>query len=327
MSDTFFFEPKGPFNLSKLLENIPKSLEKTKIFDIKTLDLAKSKDITFLNSIDYKEDAIKTKASACITKKSLEQFLPKKCIKIFVKNVLFSTAQVSKKFYPNADLDYPDKTLLESKKVSSKYISVTFGKNIFIGKNVKIGSKTSVGSNTIIEHNVKIGKNCLIGSNVTIKNTIIGDNVVIQDGSKVGVKGFGFVPLKDKNFRFPHIGRVVLMNNVELGANCTIDRGSIGDTIIGENTFLDNQVHMAHNVKVGKNCMIAGQVGFAGSSTIGDNVSIGGQAGISGHLKIGNNVRIGGGSGVVKDIPDNTTVMGYPALPLKEFLKKDKNNG
>ena len=113
MSDTFFFEPKGPFNLSKLLENIPKSLEKTKIFDIKTLDLAKSKDITFLNSIDYKEDAIKTKASACITKKSLEQFLPKKCIKIFVKNVLFSTAQVSKKFYPNADLDYPDKTLLE----------------------------------------------------------------------------------------------------------------------------------------------------------------------------------------------------------------------
>ena len=155
----------------------------------------------------------------------------------------------------------------------------------------------------------------------------MGNNVVIQDGSKVGVKGFGFIPLKDKNFRFPHIGRVVLKNNVEIGANCTLDRGSIGDTIIGENTFLDNQVHMAHNVRVGKNCMIAGQVGFAGSSTIGDNVSIGGQAGVSGHLKIGNNVRIGGGSGVVKDIPDNTTVMGYPAVPLKEFLKKEKVNG
>ena len=151
---------------------------------------------------------------------------------------------------------------------------------------VKIGSNTSIGNNTTIEQNVYMGKNCLIGSNITIKNTIIGDNVVVQDGCKIGVKGFGFVPLKDKNFRFPHIGRVLLNNNVELGANCTIDRGSIGDTVIGENTFLDNQVHMAHNVKIGKNCMIAGQVGFAGSTTIGDNVSIGGQAGISGHLNI-----------------------------------------
>ena len=145
---------------------------------------------------------------------------------------------------------------------------------------------------------------------------------MIQDGCKIGVKGFGFIPSKEKNFRFPHIGSVILNDNVELGANCTIDRGSIGDTIIGKNTFLDNQVHVAHNVKIGKNCMIAGQVGFAGSTTIGDNVSIGGQAGISGHLKIGNNVKIGGGSGVVKNIPDNTTVMGYPAVPLREFLKK-----
>ena len=104
------------------------------------------------------------------------------------------------------------------------------------------------------------------------------------------------------------------------------DRGSIGDTIINENTFLDNQVHVAHNVKIGKNCMIAGQVGFAGSSSIGDNVSIGGQAGISGHLKIGNNVKIGGGSGVIKNVLDNSTVMGYPAIPLKEFLKRNKDN-
>ena len=326
MSETIFFEPKGPFYLNDLSDDVPKNIKKIKISDVKTLDKATEKDLTFLNSINYKEYSIKTKAAACITKKNLEQFLPKQCIKIFVKNVLFSTAKISKKFYPEADLYYSDRSLVDSKKISSKFLSVTFGKNNFIGKKVKIGSKTSIGSNTVIEHDVKIGKNCLIGSNVTIKNTIIGNNVVIQDGCKVGVKGFGFVPLKDKNFRFPHIGRVILHNNVELGANCTIDRGSIGDTVIGKNTFLDNQVHMAHNVKVGKNCMIAGQVGFAGSSTIGDNVSIGGQAGVSGHLKIGNNVRIGGGSGVVKDIPDNTTVMGYPAVPLKEFLKKEKNN-
>ena len=326
MSETFFFVPKGPFFLNDLSEDTSNNIPKLKISDIKTLDKATKKDISFFNSVDYIDYAKTTKAAACITTKNLKQYLPDNCIKILVKNVLFSTAKISKKFYPDADLDYPDNSLVDLKKISSKFTSVTFGKNIFIGKKVKIGSKTKMGNNIVIEHDVQIGKNCLIGSNVTIKNSILGNNVVIQDGCKVGVKGFGFIPLNKKNFRFPHIGRVVLNDNVELGANCTIDRGSIGDTIIGENTFLDNQVHMAHNVKLGKNCMIAGQVGFAGSSTIGDNVSIGGQAGVSGHLKIGNNVRIGGGSGVLKDIPDNTTVMGYPAVPLKEFLKKEKNN-
>ena len=326
MSEVKFFVPKGPFYLHELSEEIQTRYKKLKISDIKTISNATNKDITFFNSLDYKSHAKNTRAAACITKVNLEQYLPEKCVKILAKNVLYTTAKISKKFYPYADLDYPDKSVVDSKKISSKFKSVTFGKNIFIGKKVKIGSKTTIGSNTVIEHDVQIGKNCLIGLNVTIKNTIIGNNVVIQDGCKIGVKGFGFIPLKDKNFRFPHIGRVILKDNVELGANCTIDRGSIGDTVIGDNTFLDNQVHMAHNVRVGKNCMIAGQVGFAGSSTLGDNVSIGGQAGISGHLKIGNNVKIGGGSGVVKDIPENTTVMGYPAVPLKEFLKAGKSN-
>ena len=122
----------------------------------------------------------------------------------------------------------------------------------------------------------------------------------------------------------PHIGKVLIGNNVEIATNCTIDRGSVDDTVLGDNTYLDNQVHIAHNVKIGKNCMIAGQVGFAGSTTIGDNVSIGGQAGISGHLKIGNNVKIGGGSGVIKDIDDNSVVMGYPAVSFKNFLKNWK---
>ena len=116
---------------------------------------------------------------------------------------------------------------------------------------------------------------------------------------------------------------MLISDDVEIASGCTIDRGSVDDTSIGKNTYLDNQVHVAHNVKIGSNCMIAGQVGFAGSSDIGDNVSIGGQAGISGHLKIGNNVKIGGGSGVVKNVDDNQIIMGYPAVPLKEFLKKN----
>ena len=237
---------------------------------------------------------------------------------------MLSVTQISRIFYPFADIDYPDKNLNDFKKIKKKYSKVYFGKNVLIGKNVKIGKNSYIGSNTIIESNVEIGKNCFIGSFVMIKNSQILNDVFIQDGSKVGVKGFGFIPLSNKNLRTPHIGKVILNNGVELGANCTIDRGSLSDTVIGENTFLDNQVHVAHNVKIGKNCMIAGQVGFAGSSTLGNNVVIGGQAGVSGHLKIGNNVKIGGGSGVVNDLPSNSQVMGYPAIPLRDFVKLRK---
>ena len=124
----------------------------------------------------------------------------------------------------------------------------------------------------------------------------------------------------------PHIGAVVIGNYVEIGSNNTIDRGSLSDTVIGKNTFIDNQVHIAHNVNIGKNCIITAQVGFAGSSHIGKNVQIGGQAGISGHLNIGNYVQIGGGSGVIKNIPDNSKVMGYPAKDIRTFLREKKND-
>jgi len=319
MSKNTFFKQKGPFFLSELFSNIN---SKVKISNIKTLHQASNSDLTFLESVNYIESAKYTKAPCCLTTDKLKIYLPKKCKAIIVKNVLFELCKVTRKFYPNADIDTPDTSM--KKPIKSKYRKVRFGNNVFLGNNCKIGANTSIGTNTTIEHNVLIGENCIIGSHVVLRNSIVGNNVVIQDGCKIGLKGFGFIPIKEKNLRFPHIGKVILKDNVELGANCTIDRGSIGDTMIGKNSFLDNQIHVAHNVRIGENCMIAGQVGFAGSSIIGNNVSIGGQAGISGHLKIGNNVKIGGGSGVIKDIPDNTVVMGYPALPLKEFIKNLK---
>ena len=322
-----FFKKKGPFSLREVLDyceiKITDSdkLEK-KIFDISTIESLKENCITFLNSSKYKNVSINTNAIACITTLSLQKFLPSSCAKIIVKNVLFTVAKVSKLFYPEADIDQIDRSLQSADKLSHKYPDVKFGKNVLIGENVKIGKNSSIGSNTIIEHDVIIGKHCLIGSDVVIKNTITEDLVYISDGAKLGQKGFGFIPDKTKNFRFPHIGIVYLKKGVEIGTSCTIDRGSITNTSIGENTFLDNQVHIAHNVKIGKNCMIAGQVGIAGSSVVGDNVGIGGQAGISGHLKIGNNVKIGGGSGVIKDIPDNSKVMGYPSINFRDFIKK-----
>ncbi|OUW23508.1 MAG: UDP-3-O-(3-hydroxymyristoyl)glucosamine N-acyltransferase [Rickettsiales bacterium TMED174] len=291
------------------------------IKDVKTLDKANENDISFFENVRYKKYAQITKAGACITSEKLSHFLPKKCIKINVRNVLFDLATILKQFYPTADVDSLDETVKEAKK--SKYSKVSFGNNVLLGNNVKIGKHTLIGSNNVIEQNVIIGEKVIIGSNNHFKNCIIDNNVVIQSGCNIGLKGFGFLPIKGKNLKMSHIGRVLISENVEIASGCTIDRGSVSDTIIGKNTYLDNQVHVAHNVKIGNNCMIAGQVGIAGSSTIGDNVSIGGQAGISGHLKIGNNVKIGGGSGVIKDIEDNQMVMGYPAVPLKEFLKKN----
>jgi len=327
MSSKHFFEKKGPFPLNEIIKVIgcdKKLTNNIEINGFESLLNANSKDITFLNSIKYKDLSSKTKAAACITSDGLSKFLPNSCIKLNVKNVLFAVTQASRMFYPNADLDTIDENLSKIEDLSNIYKNIKFGKNVLVGSNVKIGKNTSIGSNSIIESNVEIGKNCVIGNQVVIKNSLIFDDVYIQDGSKIGVKGFGFIPINNKNIRTPHIGKVILEDNVEIGSNCTIDRGSLTDTLIGKNTFLDNQVHVAHNVKIGKNCMIAGQVGFAGSTTLGDNVVIGGQAGISGHLKIGNNVKIGGGSGVINDIADNNQVMGYPAIPLKDFVKQRK---
>ena len=331
MIKNHFHEIKGPFPLSEIakiagsFESIS-SKNNFKVYGFESLSKATNKDMTFLNSNKYKEESLKTKAVACITSPNLSRYLPEKCIKLNVKNVLFSVTLVAKMFYPKSETDYLDDDLLPLNKIKISYSNVKFGHNVLIGKNVSIGENSEIGSNTIIESNVNIGKNCVIGSFITIRNSLISNNVNIQDGCKIGVKGFGFIPNQNKNIRTPHTGKVILEDGVEIGANSTIDRGSLSDTIIGKNTFIDNQVHVAHNVKIGKNCMIAGQVGFAGSSILGDNVVIGGQAGISGHLRIGNNVKIGGGSGVINDIPNNSQVMGYPAIPLREFIRQRKKN-
>ena len=318
MKEVFFFKKKN-IKIKDLFPGI-KIKNNFNIVSIKPLHKAKINDLSFFDSINYKENALKTKASACITNSNLEKYLPSSTEKIIVKHVLFDLAKSIKTLYPDADIDYNDKSLKPAN--TKNFKNVVFGNNVLVGKNVEIGKNTQIGSNSIIEHDVKIGKNCVIGYGTILKNTILGDDVVIQDNCKIGQKGFGFIPIKSKNFKFPHIGRVIIKDKVEIASSCTIDRGSVDDTIIGKNTYLDNQVHIAHNVQIGEDCMIAGQVGFAGSSEIGNSVKIGGQAGISGHLKIGNNVKIGGGSGVVKDIEDNQIVMGYPAVPLKEFLKK-----
>lgn len=306
---------------------LKKYISKKKLFKIsglKSIKEAKKKDITFFSNPKYLEDLKKTKATAIFIQKKFIQHVPKSCMIVISTNPEIDFIKTANIFYPNS---YYNKILnqdISEKEIKKKYKNLIFGKNFYLEENVSIGSKVFVGNNVTIKENCIIGKNVTIGSNVVIESAIIGDNSYICDGCVIGKKGFGFKFVNEVCLRIPHIGKVIIGRDCEIGANTVVDRGSVRNTTIGNNTFIDNLVHIAHNVTIGKRCIIAGQVGIAGSTTIGNNVTIGGQAGISGHLIIGNNVKIGGKSGVVKNIKDNQVVMGYPAKSLRNFLK-DKN--
>ena len=294
-----------------------------KIYGVNNIKDANNSEITFFNNLNYEKEAKNCKASACFVTDKTAKYLNKNTVSIISKNPLIDFYKVVNLFYPESSIDNEKINTLKSvHKLLKKKISI--GKNTLIDKSANIGSNTTIGNNVIIKSNVNIGKNCIIGSNVIIENSLLGDNIIVKSGTLIGQVGFGFNFEKKKRIKFPHIGRVIIENDVQIGSFCTIDRGSLTDTVIGEFSSIDNQVQIAHNVKIGNFCMIAAQSGIAGSTIIGNNVKIGGQTGISGHLSIGNNVSIGGKSGVIADIEDNQTVMGYPAQKLRDFLISKK---
>ena len=320
-----FFANHGPYKIGKIIDLISATSSAnnldSEVIDIKDLSSANTNCITFFHSNKYKNLAQNTNATYCITSENLKDQIHDNCIVLVVKNVLVAVAKVTEIFYPDSVSDEFDNSVCLISQTKFKD-TVKYGQNVLVGQNIKIGNNCSIGHNTIIEKNVIIEDNCRIGSNTIIRNTHLKNNVSILDNCVIGKKGFGFFPDNTSNFRYPHIGMVIINEFAEIGCGATIDRGSMSNTIIGKNTYLDNQIHIAHNVQIGNNTIIAGQVGIAGSTVIGQNVKIGGQAGISGHLKIGDNVEIGGGSGVIKNIPENSKVMGYPAKNIRDFLKE-----
>lgn len=317
---SLFFKNHGPHNINKIIKNasyVEKTFldKNTQVKNVSTLEKGNINEISFFEKSNYSNDLKKTKVSYCFIRKNDIPILNNKSTyPIISKNPLLDFILTAKLFYPDADKD----SLEVKEKLTNKAFKL---KNTFIDKSVKINQNFNIGYNSIIKRNVILGKNVSIGSNCNISNCIIGDDVIINDGSVIGKIGYGFKYI-NKDFHFiPHIGHVEIGNNVYIGSNCMIDRGSFSNTIIGEQTKIDNGVHIAHNVNIGSYCNIAAQVGIAGSTKIGNNCMIGGQVGISGHLVIGNNVYIGGKSGVLKNIKNNVKVMGYPATTLRNFLK------
>jgi UDP-3-O-[3-hydroxymyristoyl] glucosamine N-acyltransferase len=205
---------------------------------------------------------------------------------------------------------------------------VTLGKNVGIGACAVIEEGARIGDNTVIYPNCSVGRNTVIGSNTILysnvsvrENIRVGNNVIIHAGSVLGSDGFGFVTVGGIHHKIPQVGTVIIEDDVEIGANCTIDRARFDKTVIGQGSKLDNLVHIAHNVIMGKNCLIVAQVGVSGSTTIGNNVILAGQVGVVGHVKIGDNTIVMAKSGISKDVPENSILWGVPAKPLNEEKK------
>ncbi len=288
------------------------------IRNIAPIEKAQKGDITFLSNKKYKPFLKKTKASAVILEKKEDIDISQ----IVVNNPYLAYAKLLT-FFTKKEITHfgisEKATIDKSAKISEK---VSIYPNVYIGKNVEIGEDCIIYPGVFIGDNTKIGKNCLIYANVSIyHDTIIGNNVIIHAGTVIGSDGFGYAKDGDKYFKIPQIGNVIIEDDVEIGANCTIDRGAINSTIIRKGTKIDNLVQIAHNVEIGENSAIVAQVGISGSTKLGNCVVLAGQVGVAGHLKIGNRVMVGAQSGVGKDLKDNSIVSGSPAIDHKKWLR------
>ena len=284
--------------------------------------------ISFIDNPKYLKYLAQTNASAVFcAKKHLDQ-LPKHIIGLVHKAPYKAYGQTLAMLYPTAMRPQP---VLGEEGISDKAIigkgvsleeNVTIEAGAVIGARAAIGSGSVVLSNAVIGCDVQIGRNTTIGANATVVNTYVGDNVIIHNGVQIGQDGFGFAMSAEGHHKVPQIGRVIIQDKVEIGANSTIDRGANRDTVIGEGSKIDNLVQIGHNATIGRHCVIVGLVGISGSATLGDYVVVAGQAGIVGHTKIGDGAQVGGGSGVHGDVPPGEKVMGYPAISASKWMRE-----
>ena len=326
MINTNFHNITGPYRLEEIAKlinaKIYNSDNELLISGAADVDNAKKGDITFITFNSTLNKLKASRASACIVSKYCASSIPDGMVCLEVSDPHTAYAIIAQKFYPK-DKFIPkisDKSELPDKYKSSKNIRVdpyaVIEKDAVIGENVWVGSGSYIGRGVII------GNGTRIHSNVTIECAEIGDNVLIYAGARIGQKGFGFAPSAKGHSVIPQVGKVIINKNVEIGANSCIDRGSYGATVIGEGTFIDNLVHIAHNVQIGKFCAIAGQVGIAGSATIEDYCMFGGQVGVGGHIKIGKGSQAGGQAGITKSLEEGSKVSGTPAVPLKQYHRQ-----
>ena len=289
---------------------------------ISNIEKSKKGDICFISNSKYEKFLYTSKASCVIVNDSLK----------IDKELDITIITVNDSYLALSQLSNYIKNSAKTKNTHS--VNSVIGTTSNISKHTHIGHFSIIGENCIIEENVKIYNNCVIGNNVTIKknstiyslvsikdNVEIGENNIIHSGAIIGSDGFGFAPSENNLNKIQHLGNVITMKDVEIGSNTTIDKATLGSTIINKGVKLDNQIQIGHNVEIGENTAIAGLTAVAGSTKIGKNCLIGGQCAITGHIKIGDNVRIAGNSGIGGNIKDNQTVQGIYAFNKQDFQR------
>ncbi|WP_396193994.1 UDP-3-O-(3-hydroxymyristoyl)glucosamine N-acyltransferase [Flavobacterium sp.] len=293
------------------------------VFKLSKIEEGTAGSLTFLSNPKYVNYIYSTEATITIVNATFEPEAQLKTTLIKVEDAYKSFSKLLE-YYNQIKLM---KSGIEQPTVISE--QVTYGENLYlgsfsyIGKNVVIGKNVRIYPNSFIGDNVTIGDDCIFFAGVRIySESIIGNNCVIHSGTIIGSDGFGFAPQEDGTYsKVPQIGNVILEDNVEVGSCTTIDRATLGSTIIRKGAKLDNQIQIAHNVEIGENTVIAAQTGIAGSTKIGKNCMIGGQVGIAGHLTIGNNVRVQAQSGIGRNIPDGETLQGSPSFNYSDWNK------
>jgi UDP-3-O-[3-hydroxymyristoyl] glucosamine N-acyltransferase len=321
--DPRFFRRSGPHSLAAVAaaaQAAAPSIERM-LSGVAPLQTAASGEVSFLDNKKYVAALASTGAGAVIVHPDLAARVPSTAAAIVAAEPYIAWARVAALFHPLPPVApgvHPAAIVASDAVVDA---SAEVGPLVVVGSRAEIGPRCRIGPGAVVGDGVVIGADCRIGAHVSLSHALLGDRVVVYPGARIGQDGFGFAVSGEGFLSVPQLGRVVLEDDVEVGANTTIDRGSLHDTRIGAGSRLDNLVQIGHNVCLGRGCVIVAQAGISGSTTLEDHVMVAGQAGLTGHLRIGRRARIGAQAGVMSDVPAGADVVGSPAQPAREFFR------
>lgn len=326
--DPRFFDRAGPFSVRDLAEcagaeivGLDDDTDRTMLQGVAPLQAATAGEISFLDNRRYLPLLAGTRAGAVILAPAFRDKLPPGVIGLVSKTPYLAWARIASRFHPLP----PAKPGIHATACVDPTARIAEGVEIgpfaVIGAGVEIGAHSVVGAQAVIGSGVSIGERCRIGAHVSVSHAILADRVTLYPGARIGQDGFGFAVGPSGFETVPQLGRVVIGHDVEIGANSTIDRGSMRDTAIGAGTRVDNLVQIGHNAQLGRCCIVVSQAGISGSTELGDFVTIAAQAGLIGHIRIGEKARVGAQCGVMSDVEAGADVIGSPAMPFREFFR------